>query len=90
MEKMQGEAALAQQKHQLEQQKLGAQVQVEQVKAGLAQQQMNAEVQMSAAELQMARESLENNAVFQRRKHANSMEAMQAKQAAAKKPEAGK
>lgn len=90
MEKMQGEAALAQQKHQLEQEKIGAQVQVEQVKAGLAQQQMQAEVQMSAAELEMARESLQNNAVAQRYKHDTDMEALKAKQAAAKKPEARK
>lgn len=86
MEKMQGEAALAQQKGQLEQQKLGQQVQVEQVKAGLAQQQMQAEVQMKGAELQMQRESLENNAVAQQAGHQINMEALKAKQAAAKKP----
>ncbi|HEY1035004.1 MAG TPA: hypothetical protein VGE09_08485 [Pseudoxanthomonas sp.] len=88
MEKMQGEAALAQQKHQMEQQKLGAQVQVEQVKAGLAQRQMQAEVQMSAAELEMQREGLANNAQAQQEGHRISMEALKAKQAAAKKPEA--
>jgi hypothetical protein len=90
MEKMQADAALAQQKHQLEQQKLGAQVQVEQVKAGLAQQQMQADVQMKGAELQMQRESLESNAQAQQYGHQISMEALAAKQAAAKKPGAGK
>lgn len=90
MEKMQAEAALNQQKAQLEQQKLGAQVQVEQVKAGLAQQQMTAEVQMKGAELQMQRESLENNAMAQQEGHRINMEALKAKQAAAKKPEARK
>lgn len=90
MEKMQTEAALAQQKAQLEQQKLGAQVQVEQVKAGLAQQQMNAEVQMKGAELQMQREGLANNAMAQQEGHRLNMEALKAKQAAAKKPEARK
>lgn len=84
MEKMQADAALNQQKAQLEQQKLGAQVQVEQVKAGLAQQQMSAEVQMKGAELQMQRESLENNAMAQQEGHRINMEALKAKQAAAK------
>ena len=50
---------------------------------------MSAEVQMKGAELQMQRESLENNAVAQQAGHQINMEALKAKQAAAK-PEAGK
>jgi len=77
MQKLAAEAARDERKGQLEEQKLAREIEAEQIRAGLDQQQMVGEYQIKAAEQQMMGEHTVRN-------HALDMEALKAKQAAAK------
>jgi len=79
MQKLSAEAARDERKGQLEEQKLTREIQAEQIRAGLNQQQMVGEYQIKAAEQEMMGEHTVRN-------HALNMDALRAKQAAAKKP----
>jgi len=83
MQKIDREDQRDQQKAALEERKLAREIEADQIKAGLEQQQMVGKYQIKAAEQEMMGEHTVRN-------HAISMEALKAKQAAAKKPEAGK